>query len=128
METPDPLVGEYLQARVERDQAQAKFDEIQARLMKQMEADQRKSYRWQADGRAFAVTYVQAHTTQIDEKGLRKALTAKVFDQYTIRKLDRRAMEKAMDAGAIDPVTVSRFVTQSPNKPHLALHEAEVTE
>lgn len=125
-EMPDPLVGEYLTARVERDKAQAKLDEISTRLMKQMEADQRKSYRWQADGRAFGVTYVQAHTTVIDERGLRKALTAKVFDRYTKKVLDRKAMEAAMDAGAVDPITVSRFVTLNPNKPHLALAEREV--
>ena len=127
MDTPDPLVGEYLVARVERDKAQAKLDEIQSRLMKQMEADQRKSYRWQADGRAFGVTYVQAHTTVIDERGLRRALTAKVFDRYTKKVLDRKAMESAMDAGQVDPITVSRYVTLKPNKPHLALAEKEVT-
>ena len=128
MDTPDPLVGEYLVARVERDKAQAKLDEIQSRLMKQMEADQRKSYRWQADGRAFGVTYVQAHTTVIDESGLRKALGAKAFDRYTVRKLDRKAMEKAMDEGKVDPITVSRYVTLKPNHPHLSLVEKEVTD
>jgi len=128
MDNPDPLVGEYLQARVDRDQAQAKLDEISSRLIKQMQTDQRKSYRWQADGRAFAVTYVQAHTTVIDEKGLRRALRARVFDRYTKKVLDRRAMEKAMDAGEVDPVTVSRFVTLQPNKPHLALNEKEIQE
>ena len=128
MDTPDPLVGEYLQARVERDHAQEKLDVISARLMKQMEADQRKSYRWQADGHAFGVTYVQAHTTVIDERGLRRALTAKVFDRYTKKVLDRKAMETAMDAGQVDPITVSRFVTLKPNKPHLALNEKEVQE
>lgn len=128
MDTPDPLVGEYLQARVERDRAQEKLDVISARLMKQMEADQRKSYRWQADGHAFGVTYVQAHTTVIDEHGLRRALTAKVFDRYTKKVLDRKAMETAMDAGQVDPITVSRFVTLKPNKPHLALAEKEVQE
>lgn len=125
---PDELVSCYLQARHERDRAQALLDEFADRLMKQMEADQRKSYRWQHDGRAFAVTYVQAHTTVIDEKGLRRALRAPTFDRYTKKVLDRKAMEAAMDAGLIDPVTVSRFVTLKPNKPHLAVAEKEVQE
>jgi hypothetical protein len=128
MDTPDPLVGEYLQARVERDKAQAKYDEVSTRLMKQMEADQRKSYRWQADGRAFGVTYVQAHTTVIDERGLRRALRAKTFDKYTKRVLDRKAMEAAMDSGEVDPVIVRQYVTLQPNKPHLSLKEKEVQE
>jgi len=115
----NPLVDDYLEAKAERDKAQARLDELGERLTKQMEADQRKSYRWNADGVRHTLTYVQAHTTQIDEQGLRKALTAKVFDRYTKRVLDRKSMENAIDAGDVDPVVVSRFVTLRPNKPHL---------
>jgi hypothetical protein len=117
---PNDLVGDYLNARAERDYAQVRLDMIQERLMKQMEADQRKSFRWSVDGVRHVVTYVQSHVTRIDEKGLRRALRAKVFDKYTVRKLDRRAMEAAMDAGVIDKLTVSRFVTLQPNVPHLS--------
>lgn len=122
----NPLIEEYLRARGERDQAQHQFEEIEARLIKQMEADQRKSYKWREDGTNKSLTYVQANTTLIDERGLRKALRAKVFDRYTKRVLDRKAMEAAMDAGEVDPVTVSRFVTLRPNKPHLKYVEREV--
>ena len=104
------------------------MDDAQALLMKQMEADQRKSYKWTADGMSHSVSYTQGHTTVIDERGLRRALGAKVFDRYTVRKLERRAMEKAMDSGEIDPITVSRYVTLKPNKPHLSLIEKEVAE
>jgi hypothetical protein len=115
----NPLVDDYLEAKAERDKAQARLDELGERLTKQMEADQRKSYRWDADGVRHSLTYVQARTTQIDERGLRRALTAKVFDRYTKKVLDRKAMENAIDAGEVDPVVVSRFVTMRPNKPHL---------
>jgi hypothetical protein len=115
----NPLVDDYLEARAARDQAQARLDELGERLTKQMEADQRKSYRWDADGARHTLTYVQSHTTEIDERGLRRALKAKTFDRYTKRVLDRKAMEFAIDAGEIDPVTVSRFVHLRPNKPHL---------
>lgn len=124
----DPLVGDYLIARQKRDQAQLELDEISSRLMKQMEADQRKSYRWETADWKYSVTYTQGHTTVIDEKGLRRALRAPVFDKYTKKVLDRKAMEAAMDAGVIDPVTVSRFVTLKPNKPHLTLVQKEVAE
>lgn len=128
MDTTDPLVADFLTARQIRDRAQADLDEAQDRLIKQMEQDQRKSFRWTSDGVSRAITYVQAHTTVIDEAGLRKALGAKAFDRYTIKKLDRKAMEKAMDEGKVDPVTVSRYVTLKPNKAHLSLTEKEVTE
>jgi len=119
MKEPDPILTDYLFARREYEAAQTRLSEISERLMKQMEADQRKTYRWAADGASHTLTYVQSHTTEIDEVGLRKALRAKVFDRYTKRVLDRKAMEKAMDAGEVDPVTVSRFVHLRPKVPYL---------
>ena len=124
----NPLVDDYLEARAERDKAQARLDELGERLTKQMEADQRKSYRWDADGARHTLTYVRSHTTQIDERGLRKALRAKVFDRYTKRVLDRKKMEDAMGTGAVDPVTVSQFVSQKPQRPYLEYREREITE
>ena len=47
---PDDLVADYLQARIARDQALEQFGEAEERLMKQMEADQRKTYKWKAGG------------------------------------------------------------------------------
>lgn len=121
----NPLVEEYLRARAARDEAQARLDELSARLIKQMEADQRKSFRWKNRGRSFSLTYVQKHTTMIDERGLRKALTAKVFDRYTKRMLDRKAMEEAMSTGQVDPVTVSRYVTLKPQRTYLEYRDKE---
>src|SRR4051794_34343539 len=109
---PNDLVAEYLAARAKRDQAQAHLDEITGRLVKQMENDQRKSFRWTSNGHTHAVTYVHKHSVEIDEKGLRKALTAKVYDKYVKRVLDRPAMEAAMRDGAIDKMTVSPFVSE----------------
>lgn len=128
METPDGYVADYLTARAARDKAQQDLDVAQALLMKQMEQDQRKSYRWTSDGQRCSITYTQGHTTAVDEKGLRRALRAPVFDKYTKRVLDRKAMEQAMDAGEIDPITVSRYVTLIPNKPHLTLVQKEIEE
>jgi|SRR5215510_5473945 len=115
----NPLVDDYLEARAARDKAQAVLDELGERLIKQMEQDQRKSYRWDAHGARNTLTYVQSHTVVIDEKGLRKKLSAKVFDKYTIRKLDRKAMDAAMDAGDVDPRAVAPYVEVRPNRPHL---------
>lgn len=84
-----------------------------------MEADQRKTFHWSADGQPHTLTYVRGSTTRIDEVGLRKAMGARNFDRYTRKTLDRRAMEKAMGAGEVDTVTVSRFVTVVPKKPYL---------
>lgn len=125
MNEPDPLVIAYLKAKQRAESAQADLEELRDRLVKQMEADQRKSFRWNADGVIHKVTFVQQHTTHVDEPGLRKALTAKVFDRYTKRVLDRKSMELAMDSGEVDPVTVSRFVTQVPKKAFLTYTNKE---
>jgi hypothetical protein len=122
----DPLVTDYLQARAERDKAQAHLDEVQARLIKQMEQDQRKSFRWEEDGVSRAVTYVAKRTPVIDETGLRKALTAKVFDRFTKRVLDKKAMEAAMDSGLVNPVTVSKYVSLKPSRPYLEYRVKEI--
>jgi hypothetical protein len=123
---PDNLmVAQYLEAKTEYEKAKQRLDELSDRLIKQMEADQRKSFRWAEEGLERRLTYVQQHQTFIDEPGLRKALTAKVFDRYTKRVLDRKAMELAMDAGTVDPITVSRFVTTRPKKPFLTYTEKE---
>jgi hypothetical protein len=92
-EEPQDLIEAYLQARDRRDHAQAQVDEYQARLIKQMEADQRKTIKWVEDNRTHQVTYIHKAIPVIDERGLRKALTAKVFDKFTKKVLDRKAME-----------------------------------
>ena len=124
----DPLVAEYLAARTARDQAEERFRDLETRLIKQMEADQRKSYHWSADGQPQSLTYVRGSTTRIDEIGLRKAMGARNFDRYTRKTLDRRAMEKAMGAGEVDTVTVSKFVTVIPKKAYLNYSHKEEEE
>jgi hypothetical protein len=62
----------------------------------------------------------------IDETGLRKALTAKVFDRFTKRVLDKKAMEAAMDSGLVNPVTVSKYVSLKPSRPYLEYRVKEI--
>src|SRR4051812_31936791 len=109
------LIEAFLEAKETADRASERVAELQERLTKEMEANQTKSY---STDRA-KVTYVRNTITKIDEKGLRKALRARVFDKYTVRKLDRKAMEAAMDSGEVDPVIVSKFVHNDYTKPFL---------
>lgn len=116
---PHPIVKEFLAAREAADQANVRLGEAQEKLLIYMAEGQTKTIKWtDAENRIASITYVQNRTPVIDEKGLRKALTAKVFDRYTVRKLDRKAMEAAMDAGEIDPVTVAKFVTEKLSAPY----------
>lgn len=73
-----------------------------------------------------SATYVQRKTYQIDEIRLRKALTAKVYDKFTVRKLDRSALEKAMEAEQVDSKIVAQCATPVVGKPYLKLTTKEV--
>lgn len=76
----------------------------------------------------YSVTFVQAERVELDEKGLRKALTARVFDKYTVKKLDKKALEEAMGRGEVDPMVVAKFVSTKKGLPYLRYSEKEATD
>jgi hypothetical protein len=93
-----------------------------------MEVNQRKTVAYEEDGVKYTATYTQRTTNQINEEGLRKALTAQVYDKFTVKKLDRKALEKAMTDGEVDPVVVAKFVEQVPGKTYLTYRAKEEAE
>ena len=116
---------EYTYYRWSADQANQNCLEAEQRLLKIMEQERRKNVSVSKDGFKFSRTYTRRVNTQIDEKGLRRALTARVFDKYTVRKLDRKKLEQAMDSGVVDPAVVARFVEQTPGKTFLTYRMRE---
>lgn len=93
-----------------------------------MAENQTKTMALEDDNQRVSITYTQRENVTIDEKGLRKALTAKVYDKYTVKKLDRKAMERAMDDGAVDPMVVGKYVTVSKSTPYLTVRVNEIKE
>lgn len=93
-----------------------------------MAENRRKSLSLTMGDKQFSATYTQRTTTQINEEGLRKALGATVYDQFTVKKLDRKALEKAMTDGDIDPITVARFAEPVPGKTFVTFREKEVSD
>ncbi len=117
---PSPEVAEYLAAKADADRAQQRLRKIQSVLVAEMAAARQKSIKWtDENGLVESLTFVQRRTTIVDEARLRKALTAKVYDKYTVKKLDKARMEKAMNAGELDPVTVAKFVSSTLSEPYL---------
>lgn len=84
-----------------------------------MEENQRKTLTYIEGDSKFTATYTQRTTNQINEKGLRKALGARVYDKFTEKKLDRKALETAMSDGVVDPSVVAKYVDQVPGKKYL---------
>lgn len=78
-------------------------------------------------GVKFSATYTQRTTNQINEQGLRKALGARAYDKFTVKKLDRRALEQAMSDGDVDPMIVAKFVEQVPGKTFLTYRAKDET-
>lgn len=69
----------------------------------------------------FKVTSVQTETLTINEPGLRKALTAPVFDKLCNLKLDRTKLEIAIADGRVDPVVVASHTTKTLRKPFVKI-------
>ena len=127
-DTANPYLLDYLAAKSAVDQAQRHLEEVQAKLIEQMSEEHIKSLKVANGSRQCSVTYVQTTSYEVDEKGLRRALTAKVYDRYTTRKLDRKALEKAMGDGEVDPMVVARFVAEKHGKPYLRYTEKDLTD
>lgn len=109
----------FQDAKRDADTANRKLEVREMILLKLMEARRRKTIEvWDGKVKCTA-TYTRRNTMKINEIGLRKALTARVFDRYTVKKLDRHALEQAMGDGKVDPVVVARFVETEPGKTYV---------
>jgi len=123
VEAADPVLEEYLDAKAELARVSKRYELAQSALLEQMEAKHQKSYKWSKGGLTRQVTYVRGERSVIDEKGLRKALTAKVFDKFTEKKLIRKKLEEAMNEGLVDPMVVAQHVTTQPTSGYLRYTE-----
>lgn len=117
----------YLAVRKTADRAKRFLEEAEEQLLKVMEAKRQKSFSYSEDGTKYSVTYTQRTENKINEAALRKALTARVYDAYVVKKLDRKSLENAMSSGEVDPMVVARYVDQVPGKPFLTYREKEET-
>jgi len=125
----DPAVAEafrdFITKKTDADRAIRALEDAEAKLLGLMESKQIKTATQQYDGIKFSATYTQRTTHQINEQGLRKALGARAFDKFTVKKLDRKALEQAMSNGDVDPMVVAKFVDQVPGKTFLTYRARE---
>lgn len=117
------LLDDFLRAKADADRANARLRAVEHLLMDHMERNQVKSAVVEDSDLVHRVTFVQRDVIKIDEKGLRRALKAKVYDQYTVKKLDRKALEGAMERGEVDPMIVSQYATVEKSSPYLRYTE-----
>jgi hypothetical protein len=115
----EDLLEAYIEARQHRDEAEAEFRKFEEKLVIYMEEHRRKNLELDDGEHVSRVTYTQSTQVKVDEEGLKKHLTAPVFNKYTVRKLDRKALEKAIDEGAISSLSVTPYITVAKTKPFL---------
>ena len=119
----EDLLDEYLSAKAAADRANHHLTVTERRLIDYMAQHQLKSVVFSSSDLVHRVTFVQREVVKIDEKGLRRALRAKVYDRFTVRKLDRKALEGAMERGEVDPMIVSQYASVEKSSPYLRYTE-----
>ena len=124
--TYDKTFAAYLEAKAAADRASHNLKVAQQALIEYMREKHMKSMSSTYQGLKRQVTYVQRETYEIDEKGLKKELTAKVYNKFTTPKLDRKKLEAAMEGGDVDPMLVAKHTKTKQSEPYLKFTEKEV--
>ena len=108
-------------SKIVLDEAEEANRQIQAEIMSLMAAHGVKTGTVALDDARYRVTTVQNERLNIDEPGLRKALSAPVFDKLCLLKLDRTKLELAIAEGRIDPIVVASHTSHQQNRPYVKL-------
>lgn len=74
----------------------------------------------------YTTTVTSKPTYHFNEAGLRKALTAPVYDKYTVRKLDTKKLKEAVEQGDLDSALVAQYTESSYSDPFIKLTTKEV--
>lgn len=106
-------------------EAEAELAEAKGEVIDALQDLNKKSTIQRRDGKRLTFTVARKTTTTVDEKGLRKALGAKVFDRYTERKLKNKKLEEAIEIGDIDGYTVAKYLTVTQGAPYITYTEKD---
>jgi len=116
-------VEEYEAAKDAEDEALRRKTEAQERLAKIMEAQGRKTITIHREGKLplRATRSSSDYVKSVDEKGLKKALGAKVWKTVTEVKLSQTKLKAAIADGTVDAVTASIFIEVAQKKASITL-------
>lgn len=120
-EYAEPLkeaVGRLRAAQEHLDEVEEIYRQNQAEVLTIMSQHGIKTSVVVMEDAKFRVTSVQGERLDIDETGLRKALTAPIFDKLCDLKLNRTKLEVAIAEGRVDPVVVATHTSKHLNKPY----------
>lgn len=99
----------------------------EAELVAVLAEQQLKSGSMEMEGVRYTTTATARTTLTIDEPGLKKALTAKVFNKLTRSVLDRAKLEDAINQGEVDPAVVAQHTTTQTGATSIRLTKKEAS-
>jgi hypothetical protein len=70
-------------------------------------------------------TYVQNETIKIDEAGLKKSVSVKVWNRLTDRKVNRDKLKTAIADGELSQELASAFLSVQKSKPYIRYSEGK---
>lgn len=105
-------VEAYEEAKAEEEAANRERVARQEQLAKLLERAGRKTMTvTKDDGTRVRVTRSQSeYVKSVDEKGLKKALGAKVWKTVTDQKLSQAKLKAAIEAGEVSPLVAGPFI------------------
>lgn len=121
-------LNQYRIARINMDYAKGQLELCEKDLVEAMAAVHQKSATLRTGETQIKVTYVQNSTVKVNEEGLRKALGARVFNKYTVRKIDKNKLETGIATGEVDGVVVSQYCEIKSSKPYIRYTEGAASE
>lgn len=122
----EAAVRSVIEAREAEDKAKQRRLEAEANLASVLAEHELKSTTLRIGDTRYTTTVTSKATYTFNEPGLRRALTAKVYDKYTFRKLDTRKLKEAVEQGDIDAGVVAQYTETSYSQPFIKLTTREV--
>lgn len=115
-------VLEYEDAKAAEESATARRQDAQDRVAVLLEAAGYKTKTVDYGDRKLKVTRSQSdYIANVDEKGLRKALGAKLWRKVSVTKLSQPLLKEAIERGEVDPLVAGQFLEVKAKKPTIHL-------
>jgi hypothetical protein len=122
------LATRFQVAKAVLDDAEESHRQVQAEILSLMAAHGVKTSTVKLADARYRLTAVQGERLDVDEPGLRKALSAPVYDKLCALKLDRTKLELAIADGRIDPIVVASHTHHRQNRPYVKLSVVQGSE
>lgn len=117
-------VAEYRAAKSVEELAIQRRQDAQDHVATLLEALGNKTRSVEILGVPYRVTRSSApYVKSVDEKGLKKAVGAKVWRRITDVKFSKAKLEVAIDEGLVDAQTAARFIQIENKKPSITVTE-----